>query len=168
MSTGEMEKLFDELFTLYVDQIFRFCCVKVSNKELAEDLTQETYMRLWNLLKNGNEMTNPHSLLYTIAHNLIKDWYKRKKPLPLEPLLENGFDPPDADPSPEDYATHRELLKGIAELSEEDQTVITLRYLEGLDPKDIGEILNESPNTISVRLNRAKKRLEAHLHYERA
>jgi RNA polymerase sigma-70 factor (ECF subfamily) len=58
--------------------------VKVSNVELAEDMTQEVFTKYWQYLRDGREMTNTRSFLYTIANNMAKDWYKKKKADSLE------------------------------------------------------------------------------------
>src|SRR5690606_23115332 len=79
----------------YSDAIFRFCLVKTSSRELAEDLVQETFMRYWQSLSSGKEMRNTRSLLYTIANHLVIDWYRKKRSLSLDALGEDGFDPPE-------------------------------------------------------------------------
>lgn len=153
-----------EAFSLYGDAIYRFCLVKVSNKELAEDMTQEVFMRYWQYLRDGKELTHPRALLYTIAHNLAKDWYKRKKAVSLDDRLAAGHEPAAHGNDAETLAQYEEVLAAIGELEENDREVLILRYLEGFSPKEIGSILNETANVISVRLNRATKRLQHTLH----
>lgn len=164
MKQEALEKIFIESFTEYGDAIFRFCMVKVSNVELAEDMTQEVFTRYWQSLRSGKEMTNTRSLLYTIANNMAKDWYKRKKATSLESHMELGYEPRDQESSPEINAAYTELIRTIDDMEENDKEVLLLKHVEGLDPKDIGEIHNESANVISVRLNRATKRLQEKLH----
>jgi len=72
-----MEREFLQAFDEYGDAIYSFCFLKVSEESLAEDMTQETFMRYWQSLRRGQEMTNTRSFLYTIAGNLAKDWYKK-------------------------------------------------------------------------------------------
>ena len=79
MDQSSVKESFLQMFDAYSDAIFRFCMVKTSNKELSEDLTQEVFMRYWQALAGGREMTNTRSFLYTIAQNLIIDWYRKKK-----------------------------------------------------------------------------------------
>lgn len=148
-------------FSEYGDAIFRFCIVKVTNKELAEDMTQEVFMRYWQYLKDGKEMTNTRSFLYTIANNLAKDWYKKKKADSLDDKLEAGQEPADTgDVSAETAAEYREVLEMIEDMEEDDRAVLLLKYVDGLPPKDIAEILGETANVISVRINRAERRLK--------
>ena len=160
MEQKEFEQIFQETFHQYSDAIFRFCIVKVSNQPLAEDMTQEVFMRYWQYVREGKEISNARSLLYTIANNLAKDWYKRKKAVPLEE--DNGHEGVlvSHESSPETMAVYQELLRVIDDLDEMDRELILLRHVEGLDPKDIAELYKESPNVISVRLNRAVKKLK--------
>lgn len=164
MNQNTQETVFAETFALYSDAIFRFCIVKVTNREMAEDMTQEVFMRYWQYLRIDQEITNVRALLYTIANNMAKDWYKKKKSDSLDDRLALGYEPVEKSAGPELLATYHEVLAAMADLEEKDRDVLVLRHIEGLDPKDIAEILSESANTISVRLNRATKRLQQHLH----
>lgn len=159
-----MEKVFVKTFSEYGDAIFRFCMMKVSNVEQAEDMTQEVFTRYWQYLRNGKEMSNTRSLLYTIANNLAKDWYKKKRAVSLDDQMESGRVPADKNASPETTAGYYEILDTIDDMEEKDKEVLLLKYVEGLDPKDIAEILEETANVISVRLSRATKRLQQKLH----
>lgn len=161
-STIEIE--FSETFTQYGDAIFRFCLVKVSSKELAEDMTQEVFMRYWQYLKAKKDITNTRALLYTIANNLAKDWYKRKKSDSLDDRLALGLEPTEKSAGPEMLFAHQEVIAAMEGMDTMDRDVLVLRYVEGLDPKDIADILEETANVISVRLHRATKRLQQLLH----
>lgn len=165
MNQSSLKESFLQSFDAYSDAIFRFCLVKTSNKELAEDLTQETFMRYWQSLQDGKTMTNTRSFLYTIANNLVIDWYRKKKSSSLETLEENGYEPPDTlTPSALVNAQWQEALAVIEDLEEKDREVLLLRYVEGLDPKDIAEITQETANAISVRINRAIEKVQKKLH----
>lgn len=163
MSQNTLEKVFVESFSEYGDAIFRFCMVKVSNVELAEDMTQEVFTRYWQYLRDGKEMTNTRSFLYTIANNMAKDWYKKKKADSLDDRMESGNVPKDKAASPEIMAEYQEVLSVIEDMEEKDKEVLLLKHVEGLPPKEIAEVLAETANTVSVRLNRATKRLQKKL-----
>ena len=160
------EQMFMNTFAEFGDAIFRFCVVKVSNTALAEDMTQEVFMRYWQYLRAGKEMTNTRALLYTIAHNLAKDWYKKKKSESLEPHLELGHEPATSEASPEAHAEQQELIATIEDMAPLDKEVLLLTYVEGLEPREIAAALGENANTISVRLNRAMKRLRTKLEHD--
>ncbi|MEX0930918.1 MAG: RNA polymerase sigma factor [Candidatus Paceibacterota bacterium] len=164
MKQDACKKIFLESFDAYSDAIFRFCLVKTNNKEIAEDLTQETFIRYWQSLRRGSEMSNTRSFLYTIARNLVIDWYRKHKSESLEQIMEGGFQVKDTTDTPETVASYTEILTAIDVLDAHDGEVLMLRFVEGMEPKDIALILNESANTISVRINRALKRLQKQLH----
>jgi RNA polymerase sigma factor (sigma-70 family) len=75
-----------------------------------------------------------------------------------------GYDPIEKSAGPAVLAEHAEIIDALQHLEENDRTVMVMRYVDGLDPKDIAAILDESANVISVRLNRATKRLQTILH----
>ena len=165
MNQSSLKETFLQSFDAYSDAMFRFCLVKTSNKELAEDLTQETFMRYWQSLVDGKEMSNTRSFLYTIANNLVIDWYRKKKSSSLEVLEESGYEPPDTQGlTTLGNAEVGQILSVIEELEEKDKEVLLLRYVEGLDPRDIAEISGETANVISVRINRAIEKVQKKLH----
>ena len=167
MNQSILEKVFVESFSEYGDAIFRFCMVKVSNVELAEDMTQEVFTRYWQYLRDGKEMTNTRSFLYTIANNMAKDWYKKKKADSLDEKIASGHVPEDRASGPEIVAEYQEVLVVIEDMEEKDKEVLLLKYVEGLPPKEIAKVLAETANNVSVRLNRATKRLQEKLGVEK-
>jgi RNA polymerase sigma-70 factor (ECF subfamily) len=164
MNQNTQEKVFQEDFAEYSDAIFRFCMVKVSNVELAEDMTQEVFMRYWGYLRADKTISNGRALLYTIANNMAKDWYKKKKSESLDDQMELGHLPVEKSAGQDVLAEQREVIEALHQLEERDQEVMLLRFVEGLEPKDIALILDETANNISVRINRATKRLQTLLH----
>ena len=164
MQQSTLETVFIEHFNEFGDAIFRFCMVKVSNVALAEDMTQEVFTRYWQYLRDGKEMTNTRSFLYTIANNMAKDWYKKKKADSLDDKMESGEMPKDTAADPEVAASYQEVLNTIEDMEQKDKEVLLLKHVEGLPPKEIAAVLEETANTISVRLNRATKRLQQKLH----
>ena len=165
MEQDSLKQTFLEAFDAYGDAIFRFCVVKTGNVDLAEDLTQDTFMRFWQSLRKGAQMVNTRSYLYTIANNAVIDWYRKKKSDSLDRKFDTGFQvADDRVMTPEMNAAYTEIMRNLEKLGTGDAEVLVLRFVDGLEPRDIAEILGESANTISVRINRAVKRLKDHLH----
>lgn len=104
-------------------------------------------------------MKNTRAFLYTIAQHLVIDWYRKKKSVSLDALSETRFEPKETGPDAEEEAEYREIRSVIGQLPDDHQSVLVLRYVEGLGPKDIAEMLGVSPNVVSVRIDRALKKV---------
>lgn len=160
---------FAEIYNREADAVFRFCLIRTSDRDMALDFTQDTFMRFWNSLQSGKKINNSRTFLFTIARNIIIDWYRKKKSVSLESLLENvGSDKSvftaTAREDVEIEAEAEYLIRKIAELDEPYQNAVYLRCVEELKPREIAEILNESANVISVRISRGLEQLRSMLH----
>jgi RNA polymerase sigma-70 factor (ECF subfamily) len=154
-------------FNAYGDAIFRFCVLKVSSREIAQDISQEVFTRYWQALRKGEDFKNERAYLYTVARNLIIDWYRKKKESSLDTLTDAGIEfQGDAANSISDKSEIREVLEVIDQLDEDDREVMLLRYVEGFSPKEIAQLLSESPNAISVRIHRALKKVQDLMHID--
>jgi RNA polymerase sigma-70 factor (ECF subfamily) len=152
-------------YDAYNDAIFRFCALKVSNRELAQDLTQEVFMRYWQSLRKGEKFKNERAYLYTLARNLVIDWYRKKKESSLDALTEVGIEfKGEGAQSITDKAEAAEVLAVIEQLDDDAREVLLLRFVEGFSPKEIAELLSESANVISVRIHRALKKVQELMH----
>lgn len=149
---------FEQIYSAESDVIFRFCLVRVSNREQALDITQETFLRLWQSLARDKAIVNNRAFLFTIAHNLIIDWYRKKKSFSLDNILKDDpeYNIPDttSESSNESGAEGRYLIAKLNSLESSHQQPVYLRYVEGLSPGEIGKILGISANAASVRVNR--------------
>src|SRR3954465_13426122 len=147
--TDEFIALYDEM----ADQLFRHCFFKVSNRELALDLVQETFARTWEYIASGKEVSNIKGFLFKVANNLIIDEYRKKKVVSLETLQEqSGFDAPTQDHKKTIFNVEVDtVLTHIKKLDDKYREVILMRYVNDYSPKEIAQILGESENAVSVR-----------------
>ncbi|MDB5189091.1 MAG: polymerase sigma factor, sigma-70 family [Parcubacteria group bacterium] len=165
MDNEENKDHFLEVYDRYSDDIFRFCVLKVSSRAVAEDLTQEVFMRFWQQLRAGTEIGNERALLYAMARNLVIDWYRKRKEQSLDMLQEEGFEFANDDhTSIKRNAEMREVLDVIKDLDEPSREALTLRFVEGFSPMEIAALSGETANAVSVRINRALKKVQEHLH----
>ena len=98
MQDGDTQALFTEIFEQESNALFRFCYARMSDRELAIEVAQESFARLWGKMRESTPVPNPRALLYVTAKHLIIDWYRRKKSLSLEALAldeTRPFDPKD-------------------------------------------------------------------------
>jgi RNA polymerase sigma-70 factor, ECF subfamily len=152
---------FLDAYDLYADEILRFCFFKISDYERAQDLTQEVFTRFWQELRKGVSVQNTRAFLYTIARTSIIDWYRKKKPISLEELSDQGVQIQGTSGSEiQDTAQYNEILSCIDTLDEKSKEIVLLRYVEGLSIQDISRDTGESSNVLSVRLNRAIKKIQ--------
>lgn len=164
-----VEKLFGEIYHRESDAIFRFCLLRTSDREMALDFTQDTFMRFWNSLMLEKDIKNHRTFLFTIARNLIIDWYRKKKAFSLETMMENAAEGRSSFQlvAPENVETEVEagmLIDKIRELPEPYSNAVYLRCVEELKPREISLILGESANVISVRISRGLEQLRQLLH----
>lgn len=103
------------------DKIYRYVYFKVNDRAIAEDITQEAFLRF--IGKYGDLGKGDIKYLYTIARNLCIDEYRRVKP---DPITEDMEDAIGDDGLPEDKILVREAL---SKLSEEDRELLLLRYV---------------------------------------
>ena len=155
------------LYDLYYDRIFRFCVHRLFSKETAEDVTSAVFLAVARSIGNfeGRTEQDFRNWIFTIAANQanahIRKVSRRRKLLEkaaasmARTATESGDDLLGAD-----WPT---LYAAILELKPEHQTVITLRFFEGMDFDDIGRIVRARPATVRVTLHRILKKLRQQL-----
>ena len=159
-----MKSTFETIYKNESDTIFRFCLLRVSDREQALDITQETFLRLWKKMQEEKEILNSKAFLFTIARHLIIDWYRKKKSFSLDAMTssdkeskEGGYDVLDSSTTKVnlDIGTEgRYLIEKINELPSSYKEPVYLRFVEDLSPPEIGVILGITANAASVRINR--------------
>lgn len=156
------ETAFVEAYDLYADAIFRYCLIRVRDRETAKDLMQETFTKTWAYLQAGNDVENLRAFLYKVAHNTTMSTLVRAKTDSLDALKEGGgYDPQDEkDVSPEQLAEQSLMMKHLHELDEASRDTLVLRYMNGLPVKEIAVMRGEEAGAVSVRIHRALKTLQ--------
>jgi RNA polymerase sigma-70 factor (ECF subfamily) len=150
----------------YADAIYRHCFFRTFTKSRAEELVQDVFMKTWEYLNEGKTVENMRAFLYRVANNLIVDDVRKRKESSLDALVESGHmnEAVGADARDvENRALVREIVKQFSKLEPDDRTVLVMRYVDDLDPKDIASALGMSANLVSVRLNRALKKVKREL-----
>jgi RNA polymerase sigma-70 factor (ECF subfamily) len=160
-----------EAFSLLVERyqkpIFNFVYRFYGNHDLAQELTQETFLRCYQFLKSYDPERKFSTWLYTVAKNLCIDELKKQRSaheIPLDDVLP-AVDARDAEEShgrnqqlqcirrEEDF----KLLEALQELPPASRTVLLLHYFQGLSYQEIGETLGLPVSTVKIRIFRAKK-----------
>ncbi len=152
---------FLEVYQTYSDAIFRFCLTKTRNRDIALDLTQDTFTKTWEYLASGKTIDLIRPFLYRVARNLIVDLSRKKSALSLDTYLEEGGDIKEENPQAFGTAFDvDQVLKLVDKLNPKYRDPLLLRYVEDLSVSEIAKTLGVSENVISVRLHRAIKQVQ--------
>jgi RNA polymerase sigma-70 factor (ECF subfamily) len=158
--------LLDELIVRYQHRLLRYLLYLTSNRELAEDLFQEVWMRV--LLRGGqfNGKARFDTWLFTIARNLVIDYRRKRTCASLDELFEGkseddrpmSFEISDKEPTPFDRFASREDRERIAVALMEVDTlyreVLVLRFHEELSLQEIATVTRAPLSTVKSRLYR--------------
>ncbi|HEU0050764.1 MAG TPA: sigma-70 family RNA polymerase sigma factor [Patescibacteria group bacterium] len=153
---------FAKFYDAYVERIYKFVFYRVgANKAVAEDLTQDIFLKAFEAFDRYDPSVSQVSWLYTIARNhLINEYAKRRPGVDLEDIegtLEASEDLRAA------YATRHDeqsLLEAIGRLPSDDGQLIRMKYLEGWSFEDLEEIFEKKSGTLRVQATRALKKLK--------
>ena len=166
--TGD-ENAFASLVRKYQVQVHAFAWRKIGDFQIAEDITQETFLQVYQKLETLEDPTLFSKWLYAIANHLCIAWF-RKNRLQTEPLEEICILGIETEPYSRYIASEhakiaaeaqRDLVeKLMAKLKERDRKVITLHYFEEMTSLEISESLGVSENTIKSRIRRARQQLK--------
>lgn len=165
-ATGGDFEAFGELYSIYLDRIYRYVFYQVKDKMTAEDITEDVFIKAWRAISSckGKEKTFS-SWLYRIAHNHVIDVFRgQKKELSTE--METVAELSDPKLKVETELERQELLNGIDCLPQNQKQVIILKFIEGLDNREIGQIMDKNQGAIRILQMRALAKLREKLSSE--
>ena len=142
------------------DKIYRYCYFKMYDDQIAQDITQETFLRFCKQgLNLGSDKELPY--LYTIAKNLCIDHFRRRTTESLEEITEEVIDDPT-----EDLISNLTLRMTISKLPEDEQELIFLRYVNEVSITTICKITGLSRFAVYRKLSKSLKWLKEELKKE--
>jgi len=158
---------FGLIYDRYVDTVFRFVYFRVGNRQLAEDLTSDTFLRA--LKRIGSFTWQGRDLgawLVTIARNLVADHFKSGR-YRLEVTTGDVLDADREDRGPEgspeaavvDHITNVALLTAVKQLNPEQQECIVLRFLQGFSVAETAQTMGKNEGAIKALQYRAVRAL---------
>jgi len=159
---------FEALYEQHSREVWALAYARWMDSDLAMDITQEAFLRLWKQWEAGGEdIQNPRAWLLRVARNLAEDYaksaFRRNGTQPQELL--NGVR--SAQPQPSDELERQEqfaqLRAVLDELAPADREILTLRYALEYDANTIAERLNVAVTAVHMRLSRARQRLAERL-----
>ncbi len=163
MDKQEKESYFEQVFDTYAKDIFRYAYSKISSHATAEDVTSDVFVKFWNKLTQDQHILNERAILYTIAHGLIIDEYRKhnRSSVSIDVVDPAFFGRDDNTEQAIDTKKDIEDMFGkMKELKKEYQDVLQLHYIEEIDISEIAEIIKKKEGTVRVLVHRALSALK--------
>jgi RNA polymerase sigma-70 factor (ECF subfamily) len=149
---------YESLVAEYYKDVYRFAYWTCKSQPLAEDLTQETFLRAWRSLDSLQNEKAAKAWLFTILRRENARLYERYRPELVDIEGQSIAESSDQEP---DQTMDRELLhKAIKRLDSEYREPLLLQVVEGFSGREIAEILDLNSNTVMTRLFRARSMLK--------
>ena len=156
-------KAYEELYKKYANKVYNYFWYRTGhNKPLSEDLMQETFLRAFQQrTRYKNRGYSYLTYLLTIAHNLLVDYYRKPKSIPVENL------PIDAVPYEitEDLARKSDakaLWRAVQTLPQQNRDVLLMFYQQNMSIRDIAKVVNSTENAVKLNLSRTRRKLADH------
>ena len=173
-SQGGDSRAFEDLVTRHRGRVYAMIQNMVKNDADAWDLSQEVFLKVWKALPKFEARAKFSTWLYRIVHNVVYDWMRKRKlksagefddQLMGENQIAVGArTTPTQEARPDEAMRNDELRTRIedamAKLSPEHQEVVMLREVQGMDYKEIAEVMEISMGTVMSRLFYARKKLQ--------
>ena len=167
------ENAYVELVNRYKNKLINFTFNYLGDRDLAEDIVQETMLKLYEKRHYYKEIAKFSTWIYTIARNQANTELRKRKRRNisfLSQMTKNGKDfdldskSPDLINELHNTYLSKRINKAIQLLPEHFREVIVLRDIQGLSYEDIGLVMDAPLGTIKSRINRARIQLQAELH----
>jgi RNA polymerase sigma-70 factor (ECF subfamily) len=156
---------FSELVRVHAQGVLNVTYRMCGDMLIAEDATQETFIRAWQNLSSYRPQTSLRNWLYRIAFNAAMDMLRKEKRILPGDIEEMGLT--DSRPNPESLASQKEktvlVQDAILSLPDASRAVLVLREYEGLSYQEISSTLDIPVGTVMSRLNYARKLLKTKL-----
>lgn len=152
-----------ELYNLHVDRIYQYVRYRIGDDQTAEDITAEVFLRAIESLGTYSDRGAPFiAWLYRIAHARVIDYWRtsnRRQTAPLEdPLLQESL--VDTDEAIEtDFLQHRLLWSALRRLTDDQQNVIILKFVQGLSNAEIAQLIGKTEGAVKALQRRALESL---------
>ena len=156
-----------QLYERYYPDIYRYCVHRLALREQAEDATSAVFLQVARSIGRFGGTSEPQfrAWLYRIATNHANDLLRRRKRRRelMDAACREGRFARDDGPDDHDRLDWPVLHAAICRLSAADQSLVVLRYFEGLSPAEIAEVLGRRSGAVRTGLTRALQRLRDHL-----
>lgn len=142
---------FGQLYDAYMERIYRFVYFRVEDQQTAEDITSQVFLKAWSNLDRFQFSRTPYlAWLYTIAHNAVIDHYRtRKVTTALDDVQLSQPDHSEVVENDIDLtAEMQSVKKALQALTDDQQKVLTLKFIEGMSNNEIARHLGKREGAI--------------------
>ncbi len=145
------------LYDEYVEKIYRYIHYKVGTRTQAEDLTAQVFLRAWESIGKYRSTKHPFAAwLYRIAHNLVVDHYRTNRAaLVLDDLAREEADSTSPEEIAEQRLTSEMVKRAITQLTEDQQEVILLKFIEGYSTAEVAALTGKDQGAVRALQHRA-------------
>lgn len=160
IQNGEIDK-FSELYELYVQKIYSFIFYKLLDKETAEDLTSETFMKALSHIETYDAKKSAfNTWLFNIARNTVIDHFRiHKNHKDLNDIWElSSLENVESDLDL--TLKYEDLQQNLRKLSAKNREILMMRFWQDLSFREIAEILGKSEGSVKMQATRAVKQLK--------
>ncbi len=156
-------KIYERIYKKYADKVFNYFWYRTGHdKELSEDLMQETFLRAFKRRMTYAEKGYSYlTYLITIAHNLLVDYYRKPKSVPVEDLSTETV-PYEITEDLVNKSDAEALWRAVQTLSEANRDTLLMFYQQNMSVRDIAKVMNTSENSVKLNLSRTRKKLAEH------
>lgn len=157
---------FSVVYDFYIKKIYDFCFYKTYDKEIAEDITSDVFMKafksIWTFKwENSNDMW---AWIYRIAYNTVIDYYRTKKEsVQLENIEETIWYREDFSKSFDEKTKIDEVLKFLETLPEAHKSILTMRIWDDLSYKEISQITGQSVDNCKQIVSRNLRKIQENI-----
>ena len=162
MDRAQKQRRFIETMMPFSDQLYSYGYYLTGDREQAEDLLQETFLKAFRFFDKFEEGSNAKAWLYTIMKNTYINFYRKTKRIPVQMEFneetfvgDKGRSPSDMEGSLE-HTMSDDVVSALALLPEKFKSIIILRDIEDMPYEEIAEALNIPIGTVRSRLHRAR------------
>ena len=162
-----MEDTFQKIYEKYHYDLFQFLFYMVKNREQAEDLVQEVYIRVLKAYDKFEGRSSEKTWLFSIARHVAIDWFRKQKTIRHRLLEKFDWDKQqieDHQPMPDEVTLQNEqiqwMYRSLDACTIDQRSVLILRYLQELSITETADALGWSSSKVKTTQHRALKQLQ--------
>ncbi|ARI77213.1 RNA polymerase sigma factor SigX [Halobacillus mangrovi] len=163
-----MKRFFDDLYDKYHRDLFQFIIYMVKDRDLAEDLVQDVYIKVIKSYQSFDGRSSEKTWLFSIARHVTIDFFRRQKRkrnriMDFFDWSEKAEKIQDTDTLPEEIAIQNEEMKAVYQALDQctvdQRSVIILRFIQGMSIQETAAILDWSESKVKTTQHRGMKAL---------